>query len=496
MAAVIAVCGSCSRQYPGSSKKSNNAATNEKEIIKGLRHELCVPDFWVETEWQQWSVQNFDCEAIKQNPGITRSVAHDDLGKDLNTLIKALDKNSRKAQRLKQIKLAMKTVHLNSVNSHFWRVRAVKSAKLRDKQIIAKMSRAVAEENLTTATLSKITKNVNFQAIKKRTHEEMTDDEECDKDESEEDDGYEGGNDSNSNDMTKKKYGEKDDEQEEFIDSIQKNIVNSSNDGRHELFKWAFKLHKNEDYTPSEDDVNELLLRQKSDLDHLNRLSISILKNWMDNDEVLGQILRISLSGIIDLAHDWTSQYCKSVFPDARWSEFEKLSYPIYNLTQESNEIYTNVMRILKSEDQKPDHERQPEHEALIYLSEKKHEYRKKKLDCEELQIIEILDTLIQNIIHDLNGNESELECMEGSYSVLKIVFRGSKYKFKLGEQACVESKTVREENEKAYASNETLDSTQNIMGRRIDLLLSSFQTNISSCEWKAENVSPPVARR
>lgn len=70
MAAVIAVCGSCSRQYvckkvitpidqiitttffffkhftmskPGSSKKSNNAATNEKEIIKGLRHELCVP---------------------------------------------------------------------------------------------------------------------------------------------------------------------------------------------------------------------------------------------------------------------------------------------------------------------------------------------------------------------------------------------------------------------------------------------------------------------
>lgn len=42
--------------------------------------------------------------------------------------------------------------------------------------------------------------------------------------------------------MTKKKYGEKDDEQEEFIDSIQKNIVNSSNDGRHELFKWAFKL--------------------------------------------------------------------------------------------------------------------------------------------------------------------------------------------------------------------------------------------------------------
>ncbi|KAG2208324.1 hypothetical protein INT47_006180 [Mucor saturninus] len=105
----------------------------------------------------------------------------------------------------------------------------------------------------------------------------------------------------------------------------------------------------------------------------VNRLSRSLVKFY----------------GIIDLAHDWTSQYSKSVFPDARWSEFEKLSYPIYNLTQESNEIYINVMRILKSEDQKPDHERQPEREALIYLSEKKLEYRKKKLDCGELQIIE-----------------------------------------------------------------------------------------------------------
>lgn len=84
---------------------------------------------------------------------------------------------------------------------------------------------------------------------------------------------------------------------------------------------------------------------------------------------------------------------------------------------------------------------------------------------------------------------------MDGCYSILKNVFRGSKYKFKLGEQACIESKNVREENEKAYASNETLDSTRNIMGRRIDLLLSSFETNISSCEWKAENVSPSVAR-
>ncbi|KAG1136225.1 hypothetical protein G6F37_010262 [Rhizopus arrhizus] len=122
-------------------------------------------------------------------------------------------------------------------------------------------------------------------------------------------------------------------------------------------------------------------------------------------------------------------------------------------------------------------------------------EYRKKRLDCEELQIIEALETAIQNIIFCLNGDKSELECMEGCCSILKTVFRGSKYKFKLGEQACIESKNAREENEKTFGNNQTLDSTRNIMGRRIDLLLSSFETNISSCEWKAENVSPSIAR-
>ncbi|KAG0734857.1 hypothetical protein G6F35_010652 [Rhizopus arrhizus] len=297
-------------------------------------------DFWDGTEWQQWSVQNFDYEATKQNPGISRLVAHNDLNKDLATLIMALDKNSRKAQRLKQIKLALK--------STLMLVRMVKNAKLNDEQFIAKKAMVVAKEKLAAATLIKIAKDIKSQAIKKRTYEEITvdedrdtDDEDHDTDENEED-GYDEEND----DMTKKGNKRKDDEQEKFIGQIQKNIVNSNNDARHELFKWAFKLHKNEDYTPSEDVIDEILLREGSNLDHLNRLSVSILQNWTDKDEILSEILSVSLSGIVDLAHDWMSEYCKSVFPDARWSELEKLSYSIYNLTQESDEIYTNVMRV------------------------------------------------------------------------------------------------------------------------------------------------------
>ncbi|KAI7907862.1 uncharacterized protein BX663DRAFT_539274 [Cokeromyces recurvatus] len=48
----------------------------------------------------------------------------------------------------------------------------------------------------------------------------------------------------------------------------------------------------------------------------------------------------------------------------------------------------------------------------------------------------------------------------------------------------------------KTYTSNEALNSTCNIMGCRIDLLLSSFKINICSCEWKVNNVCPSVARK
>ncbi|KAG1053272.1 hypothetical protein G6F43_004634 [Rhizopus delemar] len=185
-----------------------------------------------------------------------------------------------------------------------------------------------------------------------------------------------------------------------------------------------------------------------------------------------------------------TKRRCKSSVLEEQNLHYEEvkplsnLTHSVYNLTQKSN-YYYETLQILKGEGQSSDYERQSGHEALIYLSEKKLEYRKKRLDCEELQMIEILEI----------ADESELECMEGCCSILKTVFHGSKYKFKLGEQACIESKNVRAENEKTFGSSQTLDSIRNIMGRRIDLLLSSFETNISSCEWKAENVSPSVAR-
>ncbi|KAG2217427.1 hypothetical protein INT45_013758 [Circinella minor] len=64
--------------------------------------------------------------------------------------------------------------------------------------------------------------------------------------------------------------------------------------------------------------------------------------------------------------------------------------------------------------------------------------------DSQELQIIDLLEFLIKNITHKPAGDESELDCMADCANIIKIVFRGKKFRFQLGEQACNESKTVR----------------------------------------------------
>ncbi|KAI7858797.1 hypothetical protein BDC45DRAFT_433195, partial [Circinella umbellata] len=128
-------------------------------------------------------------------------------------------------------------------------------------------------------------------------------------------------------------------------------------------------------------------------------------------------------------------------------------------------------------------------HHALIYLTERKLVEMKSAIDSPILQIIDILESMSE-------GNESELDCMEDCYTIMKIVLRGPQYKFQLGEQACVESKAVRERNEKDYSKGGVFSTTHNIMGRKVDLLVASHDQNISSCEWKADNVTPSTIRK
>ncbi|GAA5806077.1 hypothetical protein HPULCUR_011605 [Helicostylum pulchrum] len=138
---------------------------------------------------------------------------------------------------------------MDSANQHLWRIRALETSKLNDKQAIAEQKRQISETKFATTTLDRLSDR-------------------------------ERGNESN--------------------------------------FEYC------------EDNAQQQ----------------TIGRNWDESDDVLAQDLRLSLSGIIDIAHDWASRYIKPAFSDTRWSIFVNQSTPLYNLTEESSGMYNNVVAV------------------------------------------------------------------------------------------------------------------------------------------------------
>ncbi|KAG2218264.1 hypothetical protein INT45_000401 [Circinella minor] len=245
-------------------------------------------------------------------------------------------------------------------------------------------------------------------------------------------------------------------------------------EARQELFAWAFNLINKEPHDKNDKMIEQLRRKTKTKIDHLNLLSLCLLDGWPINDKVLENLLRT-------------------------WSEMKTLTSPIIQLEDGCDEVFDTTVAILKGKYVIEDAVKylNKEHHALIYLTEKKLVEMKNAIDSPILQIIDILESIIKNCLHRAKGNESELDCMEDCYyTIMKIVFRGPQYKFQLGEQACVKSKAVRERNEKDYSKGGVFSTTHNIMGRKVDLLVSSHDQNISSCEWKANNVTPSTVRK
>jgi hypothetical protein len=63
---------------------------------------------------------------------------------------------------------------------------------------------------------------------------------------------------------------------------------------------------------------------------------------------------------------------------------------------------------------------------------------------------------------------------------IFKVVFRSGNYQLKLGGQSCVESKLIKEKNEKMYGEpHNTLDTSRYIMGKKKLILLFLLLTRI-----------------
>jgi hypothetical protein len=54
----------------------------------------------------------------------------------------------------------------------------------------------------------------------------------------------------------------------------------------------------------------------------------------------------MSLSGIIDTAHDWAAVYLKDAFPAERWLNINNQPQTTYSLAQKSHDIFNNVVDV------------------------------------------------------------------------------------------------------------------------------------------------------
>ncbi|KAI7853441.1 hypothetical protein BDC45DRAFT_442175, partial [Circinella umbellata] len=87
----------------------------------------------------------------------------------------------------------------------------------------------------------------------------------------------------------------------------------------------------------------------------------------------------------------------------------------------------------------------------------------------------------------------SELDSMVVCYNILCIAFEDTDYKISLGEQASTETKKSRLHNKRLYGSDGSFAAVHNIIGRKIDALVTIEKIEISCCEWKAPNVTTTV---
>ncbi|KAI9271691.1 hypothetical protein BDA99DRAFT_302027 [Phascolomyces articulosus] len=285
-------------------EKNKKARIDESDKIKEIRDRLNLPDFWIEQNWCNWTVYNFDEASVKHNPAIGKYSAHLELSDDLKTLTKVLLKSSARMKRIIRLKRDLKVASRDPVIADFWRKKRLNAA--------TNQERRIAETRLITATLNKETQAINRKLDERNDndlgggnilhnnyetygdggrnvssgdggHNLLSGDEE-DNDE----DILEGGcglsarNNDIIDDAT-------DDAATDYFEEAQSSLK-SGDLTRHELFRWAFKLQLNHQYEPSNDIIDSMRALYVTDLDNLNRMSISIMEGWHDADELLEQI--------------------------------------------------------------------------------------------------------------------------------------------------------------------------------------------------------------
>lgn len=143
---------------------------------------------------------------------------------------------------------------------------------------------------------------------------------------------------------------------------------------RHHLFKKANSLLTGKSYEIPQEIVAQILSAQTTDEDKLNRASLIIMQQWPADDKKFTNILKLTLSSIIDVAHIHNKKFMEKIITAKRYSELAAQKLQSTDLRFESEEILDKITKSAENG-----------HESQIYLTKRKMTELEKNYDSEVL---------------------------------------------------------------------------------------------------------------
>ncbi|KAG2210555.1 hypothetical protein INT47_002497 [Mucor saturninus] len=202
--------------------------------------------------------------------------------------------------------------------------------------------------------------------------------------------------------------------------------------------------------------------------------------------------LKLSLSKIVNLMNnDILKIYEKYIDSDSFWSKVNKFTISLpEGLPTNLKELFDAIINDGRDTKGRLNFKKL----RLKILSEKITAVVED--DDEKSSLLDILETVLLRVEVDPRAeaekNESEMTAYRKTASILDFIFKSSSVEFIDGETTCKASKDIAKTQEDLFGDTIPLNKG---FGRRIDLLLSTHNVELSTNEWKRKKVSEKLER-
>ncbi|CAO3698082.1 unnamed protein product [Rhizopus stolonifer] len=328
--------------------KQKATALTDGEQLSNLKDDLHVPHFWIHVVWSSWSITNYDKVATREILGLKKARAHEFLKDDLTDVLGVLNPVGRRFRRAKQMEKDLNKIGKDTCNLQFWSLYSLSNtfsetrSQLAEVSIIRDLIRKVdtetillIQEHFETAAItraadvlnkngkSRLSQSVRLVLLCFHYMTVFNSFSSCSE---------------AANDTVAK-------EDITFYETLSNSTAFSKN--RHHLFKLAYSLYTGKKYEIPHDIETEILSSNKTEEDQLNRASLIIMQQHPFEDPNLGNMLRLTLSMIIDVAHHHNMEFMKRVVSVPRYNELESKQFELWCLSPQSEQIVDNIAKAI-----------------------------------------------------------------------------------------------------------------------------------------------------